>query len=408
MSAASSHTDAIETTGSGASRRGMHRALEIGCLAMLYAVPLTVTWTVAGVHIALGLAAACALALGILARRWLLSRTPADAAFAALVLTTLLSALFAHEAASDPRPLKKLLLIPSVHLAATVLASGQRSRTALRLFVFAAAATALVTSFVFLAFTQIEGLRLRSNTHYMTWSGLLLLAFPMAVAGWLAPTGRRRWAYAVATLCMSLALLLTETRSAWLGAAVTTCIVLVRLRPRLLWAVPVVALVVLLVAPAHYRARVFETFDPSHHSTSNRIQAWATGLDMWRERPWTGAGLGDLQPLYREHAPDAQKVFGHLHNNWFQILASLGILGLAAFAWLMVRCGQIFWRAQRVTRAHPELHALALGAWGSFWGFQIMGLVEWNFGDVEVMIMLYFLLGAVVAATKWSASDARS
>ena len=65
------------------SGRSLERVLELGCLGMLYAVPLTLTWTVAGVHIAMGIAAAFGLALGLLCRRWPLARTPADAAFVA-------------------------------------------------------------------------------------------------------------------------------------------------------------------------------------------------------------------------------------------------------------------------------------------------------------------------------------
>ena len=38
-------------------------------LAMLYAISLTVTWTVAGVHIAIGVGAFLAIVLGILQRR---------------------------------------------------------------------------------------------------------------------------------------------------------------------------------------------------------------------------------------------------------------------------------------------------------------------------------------------------
>jgi hypothetical protein len=44
--------------------------------------------------------------------------------------------------------------------------------------------------------------------------------------------------------------------------------------------------------------------------------------------------------------------------------------------------------------------AIALGIWGGFVGFTIMGLFEWNFGDVEVTIALCFLAGTALAATR--------
>ena len=79
-----------------------------------------------------------------------------------------------------------------------------------------------------------------------------------------------------------------------------------------------------------------------------------------------------------------------MHNNFVPVLASRGILGLVAFVWLQASFAVLVWRARS---SDPETAAILLGVWGSFWGFQTMGLFEWNFGDVEIMIPLYFMLG---------------
>ena len=118
---------------------------------------------------------------------------------------------------------------------------------------------------------------------------------------------------------------------------------------------------------------------------------WRAGVEIWRDHPWTGVGLGDLIPVYRQYAPaDAVQIHGHLHNNFIQVLASRGIVGLVAFVWLLISFGVLFWRARS---SDPETAALLLGIWGSFWGFLTMGLFEWNFGDVEITIPLYLVLG---------------
>ncbi len=381
------------------------RALEIACVGMLYAVPLTLTWTVAGVHIAIGIAAGFALAFGLLQRRWLLSRTPADAAFLAWIVAACAAAAFAQPSASSVVPLKKLALIPLVHLAAVALSSGARARTALRLFVFAAGVTALVSGAWFVWqerawLLNAEQARLRTTTHYMTWSGLLLLALPLAAAATFGAARRWAIAYGACTAVLGLALLLTQTRSAWLGVIVAACALVARVRARLLWLVPVVLAVAFVMAPAEIRSRAVQSFDLKHHATADRFEAWKAGWAMWQSNPWTGVGLGDLQPLYREHAPTAKHVYGHLHNNWMHVLASMGLLGIVAFGWLMLSFGRIVWRSAAAGRGRTEMHALAIGAWGSFWGFQVMGLFEWNFGDVEVTIALYFLLGTLLAATR--------
>lgn len=412
--AAAGEADAVVTgaptpTGLIPSARGarIRTGLDRAIVAMLYAVPLTLSWTVAGAHIALGIAAVLVLLRGALCRSWMLARTPADAAFVAFALALCLSAARALPATSNPEPLKKLLLIPFVHVTAAALNSSQRARTGLRLFVIALAVTAIVAGSVFLLRAHAPGARLRSTNHYMTFSGLLLLALPLA--GTAAATGPRRLrpAYALATFVMAWAMLLTLTRGAWIGAGVALAVVVARVRRRWLVFVPLLAAAALFLAPAPYRQRALLTFDPTYFSNADRVQMWKAGLAMWREHPWTGVGLGDLKPIYREFASaDVPRTYGHLHNDWVHLLATTGILGTAAFAWLMVGFGRIVWRSD-ARAGDPELRALALGAWGSFWGFQTMGLFEWNFGDVEVMLALYFLVGALQASARLQ-PDSRS
>lgn len=382
------------------------RLVDTGLTAFLFAIPLTVTWTVAGAHIAVGVAAALGLARGCLWRSWPLARTLADAAFAAFAVAACLAALLALPATANPVPLKKLLLIPIVHLAAAVLATPARARWACRLFVFAVGMTALVTSTLFLAQDHAPWDRLRSTTHYMTLSGLLLLAWPMTMAATCMGAKRGRALYGVATLAITLALGLTLTRSAWLGAVVAVIALLSRTRPRWLLVVPAALVIGFMLLPTTQRDRLASSLDFSNHSQADRFQMWRAGVSMWRARPLTGVGLGDLQAIYRDFAPaGAARAYGHLHNNWVQILASMGSLGVIAFGWLMLQCGRIVYRAGAAAHER-ELRALCLGAWGSFWGFQSMGLFEWNFGDVEVTIAFYFLIGTL-AATALS-SPARS
>lgn len=380
----------------GAARRWQGRA-ETALVVFLYALPLTLSWTVAGAHIAAGVASALALGLGLGARRWLVVRTPADVAFIAFAVASGLAAAFALPATSDPTPLKKLLLIPLVHMVAGALAPPARLRMGLRLYVGALAATALVAAAVFLLRHREPGARLSTTTHYMTLSGLLVLAWPMAATAFWNANGRRRAFYALATVALTFALVLTSTRGAYLALPVAVAAILMRTRPRWLFLVPVLAFFAYLLLPPVYRDRIRTSFDPTFHSNADRLQMWQAGLAMWRHRPVTGVGLGDLQPIYRTYAPQGvARIYGHLHNNWIHLLATTGALGVLAFGYLMLQCGRIVHRAGR-TPADMELRALALGGWGSFWGFQVMGLFEWNFGDVEVTMSFYFLLGLFAA-----------
>jgi tetrahydromethanopterin S-methyltransferase subunit C len=72
----------------------------------------------------------------------------------------------------------------------------------------------------------------------------------------------------------------------------------------------------------------------------------------------------------------------------------MGPLGLAAFVWWMV----VFIRIshgtfRRIGDENSYEKALALGIFSTFIGFLINGIVEFNFGDSEVVMIIYFLMG---------------
>jgi O-antigen ligase len=379
--------------------------LEATVLFGLYAVPLTTAWTVAGVHIAAGLAAAAALALGLTRRRWLVRRTPADAAMLAFAAACVLSTLTSTDRAASVVGLKKLLLLPLVNLTAGALSTPQRARTALRLCVAGAAATTLLALLHFFFVPHEVGARLRSTGHYMTFAGLLLLAWPLAAGAAATSRARTRVFYAALLPLFGLALILGFTRGAWIGSVAAALAMVLRSRPRLGLLVPVAAALGLVLLPPDYRARAVSSFDPHHPNNVDRERMWRTGLAIWRSHPWTGVGLVDLHPwVLRYRTSTEGQVHGHMHDNWVHVAATLGGIGLLAFGWLMFTFGRLAWGAGWA-HAPPELRGLSLGVWGAFVGFQLMGLFEWNFGDVEVAIALYFLLGAGWAAS-WVGAQA--
>lgn len=376
------------------SRQRWGQRARTALVVMVFAVPLTVTWTVAGVHIAIGCGAVFALLLGILERRWPLSRTGAESGWYAWAVASLLAVLFAIPEAQSWQPLKKILLIPLAHVVGFALGGGS-SRWALRAWIGAMALTACVAMIVFWNSDRTVQARLSAWSHYMTFAGQILLVLPAACCAVWATRGRLRLLYSVGAILLFLALVLTSTRSAWLGVLAALTLIVARVRPRLVWLIPVAAVLLLIVAPEGVRQRALSSFDPSHPANLERHEMWRQGLEIWRGHPWTGVGLGDLIPVRQMLVDDDVTVLhGHLHNNVVQVLAGRGVLGLVAFLWLNLSLARVLWRARSTD---GEMAALLLGMWGSFWGFHLMGMFEWNFSDVEIMIPLLFLIGVVAS-----------
>jgi len=65
-----------------------------------------------------------------------------------------------------------------------------------------------------------------------------------------------------------------------------------------------------------------------------------------------------------------------------------------------------FWRfatrTERVTAqaSDANAHGLSLGIVGAFAGFVVSSMVNYNFGDSEVVLLVWFMMGAAVVLKK--------
>src|SRR5206468_9785808 len=238
----------------------------------------------------------------------------------------------------------------------------------------------------------------------------------------------RRWriaAFALLTL-LAPALLGSYTRSAWIGTLVAFGVLLGFTRARWLAGLAALVVVLLLVLPHGYRERALSAFDPSNPWNVERVHLWTAGWRIFQAHPITGVGLQDLHPwIERYHPPGPHEQHGHLHSIYVQIGASMGIVGLAAFTWLAIGLFRTAGhRLRRDLRAGPGPQpievaaavpagaveppgtdgigiALRLAAVAAITGFLAAGLFEWNFGDEELLDLLFTLVGLAFAASGW-------
>jgi O-antigen ligase len=258
-------------------------------------------------------------------------------------------------------------------------------------------------------------------------ASFLVLMLPLMVVMGQADRndGRRVAAQFAATLALA-ALLLTQNRSAWLGAAAGLALLgalalrhfadrrgLMR-RKHLILAPLVVVLVALVgffVASgtgATFLARASTLGSlGSDPSFGWRLQSWGAAFQMFLERPLTGWGLGAFALLGSKFgAPALSSVvaagmppsMGEMaHNQYLQIMAETGMVGLILHALLLgsffLYCGRALRRTESQTRKLVLMGAMAAVCAQAV---DALGNPSYQFADVSLFFWL--MLGLGVAA----------
>ncbi|MFM7231896.1 MAG: O-antigen ligase family protein [bacterium] len=343
------------------------------------------------------------------APRW--QRTPLDLAalvwFGALVVA---SAFALDPAESWPRVTKGLM--PLLAGAVAVTARDPRvGRRAVVVYLAVATLAALVGTVEWVQHGAGYAWRARGPSHHhMTYGGQLLLEFPVALAIALTARGARaRLAAGAVALVLAVALATTFTRSAWAGAFVASLLVLAATYPWGVAACAVAGAAAFAFAPGEWGDRIRSMVQPRQGYNGERLLMWEAGWRMFRSDWLTGVGLLDMHGIYpRFRSPAATEEVGHLHNAYVQVAATMGAVGLAAFAFLVSALLRTAGRGLAWGRGLPArlrgaglAAGLRLGVTAAIVGMLVAGLFEWNFGDEELLYHLYALAGLAWAAAGW-------
>jgi len=234
---------------------------------------------------------------------------------------------------------------------------------------------------------------------YMTFAGLLMLVALMTLAQLLFRTHGRHVLWALpALLIITAALVMTHTRSAWLGFMAGCCVLLALYKKVFLLTLPLLVLVVFLLLPQAVKTRALSILDRRGATAQERLSMWSSGLRIVRDHPWTGVGMGAMAQVYQRYREpdspvDPKRRLGHLHNNVLQVAAERGLLGLACWLWLWIAYVHHTWLIYRhLGPEYPGAKALVVGSLASVIGFHVEGLFEHTFGDSEVITLVYFCM----------------
>jgi O-antigen ligase len=198
-----------------------------------------------------------------------------------------------------------------------------------------------------------------------------------------------------------LSLYFTESRNAFLGLFIGLVTLGILKNKYFLAGIIILVILFLVAAPLPLKERILSIADFNHPSIKSRFVMWETGLKIIKDYPVFGIGDTDIIKVYTNYkAVQFHGEGSHLHNNFFQVLATIGITGfitwLALMIYLFIRQIKIF----ILTKKSALLNALAAASVSCMIAFQISGLTEWNFGDFEFAAVLWFMLSLAFLAEK--------
>ncbi len=236
-----------------------------------------------------------------------------------------------------------------------------------------------------------------SMGHYMTYSGLLMLVICLAAARVLFAGAERMWA-ALVLPALIAALAVTLTRNAWVGASVGVGLLLVLKDRRLLAVAPVLAALVIAMAPTGITDRVFSTFDLNDPTNRDRFAMGRAGVRMIRDHPLTGVGPDMVQVVYADYrdAGAVNETNPHLHNVPLQIAAERGLPALALWLWFIAATTRALLREMK----REGLRALAAGGLAAMAAMLTAGMFEYNFGDSEFLMLFLVIVTLPAAAAR--------
>jgi O-antigen ligase len=377
-------------------RLPLARLERVGLFALM-GVGATMLFSIAAAQILLSLSVLCWLGLH-LARNRPVDAPPFFWPLVAYAAATLLSAGFSLNpsvSVADCKQLFLFLLVPVVY----EFARGARADTLLTIVISVGAASAFVgiVQYGILNYDNL-GRRMQGTlSHWMTYSGTLMLVICASLARLLFGTRDRLWAaFVLPALLVSLAL--TLTRGAWLGAAAGAGVLFLIKDIRLTALIPIAAGLALVIAPDVLSDRMNSIGDMSDPTTRDRVAMMEAGVAIVGDHPWTGVGpdmIGRVYPDYRT-ASAVQENNPHLHNVPMQIAAERGVPALLLWAAFVASATAGLWRLLR----QGPVRSLAAAGLSAVAAMLVAGTSEYNFGDSEFLMLFLVMLTIPFAAAR--------
>jgi len=252
--------------------------------------------------------------------------------------------------------------------------------------------------------------------HYETYSEILQILAQLALGLVVANYKNHRLNFrmklaSAAFALLALGIALTAMRTVLVALAIGICVISVRALGNLGRRVRVLSIAVVLMLLAFgalvvYQTRAQHALFLQDPSSSLRAQVARVGAARLLVHPLFGHGMDSMHVHWQEWGFPGTDML-HLHSTPLQLAFDRGLPALAFWLWIM----WIFWRTASSSEkslrdsSDSNRYGVLLGATGAIAGFFASSIVNYNFGDGEVALVFWWLMGIVVVLAAAGSSD---
>lgn len=247
--------------------------------------------------------------------------------------------------------------------------------------------------------------------HYTTYAEALQLIAALTLGLLIVCNesflSRKKILIALALGGFCLALLLTVTRASMASFMVSAGVMILVGASRKTLLICIALAIPLIVASVFViqQKRNVAFVDTKDGSTQWRLIVWREGFDLLKSSPrhmLVGIGMDSIKTHWREwHLFDDGKIpIGHMHSTPLQLALERGVPTFLAWFVLLFLYLKMIWQSLKRDNLDWKERGLLLGAFGGTFGFFSSSLVHYNWGDSEVVMIFYLLMGLSLAVVR--------
>jgi len=210
----------------------------------------------------------------------------------------------------------------------------------------------------------------------------------------------------LSVLLAAFVLILTQSRGGYLGAFVGLLTLAVIKDRRYLWALPLLAIILLTVVQRTAQGDL-DTFltliDTTRGGTlPGRIEIWRRATLLVQDFPFTGTGIGTFNPLTNALYPYFR--FGdpqvpHAHNMILTMAVDLGIPGLILYTTLLGGFFVMIWKTAKGAGRWTRATLIGLGT--GLLAHQVFGIMDAYMLGTKLGAILWIYFGVAAAAFRF-------